>query len=204
MKIISGTTIQQAIKKVSINKVITLCLSFTLLLCSNTSFAYKKIDKVIAIIDDDVIFSSELDRRVEQFTARVEAQGQSVSTKTLRPKLLERLITERLQLNIAERNNISVSDTDIDKAINRTQNNLSRNGITFDQYLKAQNLTIADARKQLSQEILIDRIQKGVINARIKVTEKEIDNFLKSKAGQEWLTTRYQSKPATLRRKRER
>ena len=153
--------------------------------------AYQSVDKIIAIVGDDVIFASELTQKTSQVSSRLKAQGREVNNSKMRQQLLERLILERLQLRIAEDNKLTISDNDINQMIEHTRKNIERNGSSFDEYLSQQNLTLADARRTIEQEIKIERIQQGVINRRINITEREIDNFLNSKAGKEWLTTRY-------------
>ena len=162
------------------------------LLLSTQSYSYEKLDKIIAVIGENVIFSSDLERRLKQVKIRLQAQGKpnNISDEKLRSRVLENLISERLQLNLAERNNLTASDAEIDRALQKTKQGLKTQGISFNEYLNSQDLTLYTAKKELGKEIIIDKIQQGMINQRAKVTEREIDNFLSSKAGKEWLTPR--------------
>lgn len=161
-------------------------------MASSSSSAYQSIDKVIAIIGDDIIFSTELDRRLAQAKVRAEARGRSINLANAKEQILEGLISERLQLNLAQRNNIRTTEAEVESAIARTKTRLEENAVSFDNYLSAQGLTLSDAKKELEKELIIDKIQQGVINQRINISKREIDNFLVSKAGKEWLETRYQ------------
>ncbi len=163
----------------------------TLALVSSQAMAYQPIDKVIAIIGDDVIFSSELEQQVNQSKKRLEARGQTFSSKRLQQQLLDNLILKQLQLNLAKRNKISASDEEINNAIKNASSNLAKQGISFEQHLKSQSLTLGDARKELAEDIIINKIQQGAVNQRISITDTEIDNFLNSKEGKEWLTPRF-------------
>lgn len=157
---------------------------------SITTAAYQKLDKTIAVIDDDVIFLSELDKRFAAAKFRLKDK-EKVNEKKLKKRLLEGLILETIQLNIAKKNNIQASKTDVERAIAITESNLKRSGLTLETYLKSQNISGEEFILGLKKEIVVKKMQQAAVNQRITVTEKEIDNFLESKAGQEWLTPRF-------------
>lgn len=171
---------------------LTITILFVMqLLFAQNSYSIENIDKTIAIVGEDIIFASELERRITQTQARLKALGRESSLKNLRTQLLEQLILERLQLDIAKKNNITANPDEIERAVERTTKNLESNGSTFQEYLRSQNLTEQDALLIFSSEIIIDKVQNGVINQRVNITDREVENFLSSKEGQEWLTPRY-------------
>lgn len=161
------------------------------LLISTSSAAYEDIDKTIAVVGDDIIFASELNQRVEQAQRRLQAQKKNVSESKLRSQLLEGLILEKIQLNIAKENNISATKSDLKNAIRLTEEKLRRSGTTFKEYSQANNISADDMLQELKKDVTIKKMQQGIINQRISITDKEIDNFLNSKAGKEWLTPRF-------------
>lgn len=172
----------------SIKNILLLCiLSFS---SANLS-ANQSIDKVIATIGEDIIFSSELQEKYNQAKAQLKEQGKKFNAERLKKQLLDHLILERLQLNIAKRNNIVASQEEIDAVIKNTKKSLRRQGITFEQYLNSRQLSLDKAIETLKKELIINKIQLGVVNQRIKITEKEVDNFLNSKKGIEWLTPKF-------------
>ncbi|MCW8194458.1 molecular chaperone SurA [Proteobacteria bacterium 005FR1] len=145
------------------------------------------IDRVAAIVDDDVVMQSELDSQVASIAARMRAQGtQLPPLDVLRAQVLEHLVVQQLQLQIAERAKVSVEEAELDEAIEqmRTANNLSPE--QFEAQLAAEGLTVADLRENVRREITINRVQRGVLNNRIEITEHDIDSFLASKEGQFW------------------
>lgn len=152
--------------------------------------AYEKLDKTIAVIDDEVIFLSELNRRFEAAKFRLKDK-ERINEKKLRERLLEGLILETIQLNIANKNNIQASKADVERAIAITKSNLQRSGLNLETYLQSQNISGEEFLRGLKKEIIVKKMQQAAVNQRITVTEKEIDNFLESKAGQEWLTPRF-------------
>ncbi|MFT6102034.1 MAG: peptidyl-prolyl cis-trans isomerase SurA [Granulosicoccus sp.] len=168
----------------------TYLLLFTLL-SSNAVFANKNIDSVIAIVKDDIIFAQELEQKTQQARVRLQARNKRVSETKLREQLLDTLIIEKLQLSLARQNNLQITDTEIDATLVRTKAQLTRNKVSFTEYLESQNLSETQAREEIRKELLISQVQKGVISQRINITEREVDNFLESKEGQEWLTPRF-------------
>ena len=154
---------------------------------------YQKIDKIIAVIgEEDIIFASELERQIKQTQARLATTGKKTSPKDLESQALEHLILQHLQLKLAKKNNIQVSQEEIDSALEKTQAGLAARNISLEDYLNSQNLSINAAKKELEKELLVQKIQQAAINQRMNITEKEVVNFLESKAGKDWLTPRYQ------------
>ena len=76
-------------------------------------------------------------------------------------------------------------------AIRLTEAKLQRNGTTLQEYRKTNNISPDEMLQELKKDVTIRKMQQGVINQRISITDKEIDNFLNSKAGKEWLTPRF-------------
>lgn len=173
-----------------------LLTTFIFLLSFTTSHAYadaksKSIDSVIAIVKDDIIFAQELAKKMQQAKTRLQARKKSFNDAALRDDLLESLILEKLQLSLAKQNNLTVTDAEINAALERTKAQLKRNGVPFDEYLSSQNLSLTQARAELEKELIINKVQRAVISQRVNITEREVDNFLDSKEGKEWLTPRF-------------
>ncbi|MEL7400799.1 MAG: peptidylprolyl isomerase, partial [Pseudomonadota bacterium] len=101
------------------------------------------------------------------------------------------LILESLQLQIGDRVGVTISDQELDQAIDRmrTANNFSE--AQFQEQLQKDGLSLGALRDQIRRDMIIDRVQKGSVNRRINVTEQEVKNFLKSKQGQFWASPDY-------------
>ncbi len=156
-----------------------------LLLTSHQGLAQTQIlDRVVAIVDEDLVLESELNERTASVVDRLRAQyGQLPPMEVLQKQILEQLIVERVQLQMASRYDIVISDGEIDQAIGRI---LANNNITLDQLiqdLNRQGMTMEQLRKQVSRDLAINHLQQGVVNGRIRVTDQEIDNFLASTDG---------------------
>lgn len=162
-------------------------LSGLLLLGSQTGLAQSKavsLDRVVAIVDKDVVLESELNARKQTILERLRGQYEQLpSDDVLNKQILEQLIVERIELGLAERYEIKVDESEIDQAIARV---LQKNQITSAQLeaeLKQQGLDMAGLRKQMRSELTISHLQQGVVNNRIKITDQDINNFLASSDG---------------------
>lgn len=142
------------------------------------------LDRVVAIVDKDVVLESELNERKASIMERLRGQYQQLPPEdVLNKQILEQLIIERIELGMAERYDIKVDETEIDQAIGRI---LQKNQITLSDLeaeLRAEGTTLDGLRKQLRNEITISQLQQGLVSSRIKITDQDIDNFLASSDG---------------------
>lgn len=156
-----------------------------LLLGSHTLVAQTvMLDRVVAIVDDDLVLESELKDRTASVAERLQAQyGQLPPDDVLQAQILEQLVLERVQLQLAKRYDIVPSEQEIDQAIGRI---VQSNQITEEQLiadLRQQGMSMAQLRKQIATDLTINQLQQGVVNNRIRVTDQEVDNFLASTDG---------------------
>lgn len=160
-------------------------LSSCLLLGSHALVAQTvMLDRVIAIVDDDLVLESELKDRTASVVERLQAQyGQLPPDDVLQKQILEQLVLERVQLQLAKRYDIVPSEQEIDQAIGRiTQSNqISEQQLIAD--LRQQGMSLTQLRRQIATDLTINQLQQGVVNSRIRVTEQEVDNFLASTDG---------------------
>ena len=142
------------------------------------------LDKVIAIVDDDVVLQSELDLRMTAVYGQIQQSGtQPPPQEILLQQVLDRLISERLQLNIAYSAGVRIGDEELNLALARIA---AGNKITMEQYVEqihAQGQTIANVREEIRNEMTLMRVQQGKVMRRIRISEQELDNFLNSEEG---------------------
>ena len=146
--------------------------------------AVQPLDKVVAIVDNDVIMQSQLDQRVKEVQQTIAKRGQDVPpASVLDQQVLERLIVENLQLQIGERSGIRITDEELNQAIGTIA---QRNNMTVEQFRQAlahDGLSYEDAREQVRREMIISRVRQRRVAERIQVTDQEVKNFLKSPMG---------------------
>ncbi len=154
----------------------------------NIAQAYEALDSTVAVVADDVILRSELDQRIEHLSRK---QPNIVINDSIKKEVLDQLITEKLQLRIAQRLNLKVSQEDIQTRIDEIKARIQSESISFDEYLIREHLTESNLRQSIVESIALQRVQEGNVNNRIQVTEREVDEYLSSAAGQDWLKVRF-------------
>lgn len=138
-----------------------------------------KMDRIVAIVDKDVITEHELMDKMQTVIAQLEKQGKTPpNTSTLKRQVLERLVVDNLQLQLARRRGIQVNDTQLDKTMQRIaeQNQLSLEA--FKEVLQKDGIPYYKFREDMRSEITIARLKDVEMNRRVEVSEGEIDNFL--------------------------
>lgn len=142
------------------------------------------LDRVVAIVDEDVVLESELAQRKISVLDRLRSQYQQLPPdEVINQQILEQLIVERIELGLAKRYDIEVDEAEIDQAIGRILQNNSISLAQLEQDLARQGLNMDGLRKQVRNDITINNLQQGVVNSRIKISEQDIDNFLASSDG---------------------
>lgn len=142
------------------------------------------IDKIVAIVDNDIIMLSELNERIVSIKNRLSRQGTPLPPDdVVVQRVLDQLILEAVQLQLANMAGIRVPD----EQLNETLENIARsNNMTIEQFeaqLALEGESYAAAREQIRREMIISRIQKREVDRRVRVTEQEVKNFLASKEG---------------------
>jgi peptidyl-prolyl cis-trans isomerase SurA len=179
----------------NVNRRIFFVIGALLLLLIAAPFANAQrvlLDKIIAIVDDDVVLKSELDERINEITAAAQRSGQPLpeDREQFESDILEALIVENIQMQLANRVSIRYDDD----TINRVLGNMARNSnLSFDEYVDAleENGVYLQTREQVRKQMTMQELQRGMVNRRIKITEQEIDNFLNSEMGRELMAADY-------------
>jgi peptidyl-prolyl cis-trans isomerase SurA len=170
---------------VRINKAIPLVVFTTALMSTPVTGAQVVLDRIIAVVDEDVITQSELNIRVKSIKAQVISSGQQMPPDDiLNKQIVERLIIENLQLQMANRAGVRISDEELNEAMLAIAQQNNMNLAEFSVAIQQDGITYADMRDQVRREITISRVQQGVMRNRIRITEQEIKNFLSSEVGQ--------------------
>ncbi len=138
-----------------------------------------KMDRIVAIVDQTVITEQELENRITSLSAQLRKQGTELPEENiLRKQILERLISDALQLQYAAQTGIKVDDVQLDKTIERIA---EQNKMTIRQFHDALNqdgISIRKFRADIRNEIIIARLREREVESRVNVSESEIDNYL--------------------------
>ncbi|QOC22928.1 peptidylprolyl isomerase [Wenzhouxiangella sp. AB-CW3] len=150
----------------------------------------REVDRIVAVVEEDVILKSELDDAITHLERQVQARGESLPPRSVvEEQMLERLIMNRLEVLRAESTGIRVSDSDVDQALNHVAQN---NGMTIEQLrmaLESDGIEFSEFREEIRQEMLSSRLRQRVAQSMDDITETEIDMLLASDrlGGREYL-----------------
>jgi len=163
------------------NKILTAVLLATGMVFSSISFAEPVwLDKVIVQVEDDVILDSELNRRMKTIKHQIQANNSELpSDEALKKQVLERLVMEQIQLQMANRAGVRVSDAELKAALGRIADGNKITIIQLKENLEKDGMNFAIFREDIRNEILISRVRQGYVSRRIFVSEQEVDDILK-------------------------
>lgn len=150
-------------------------------LFGNAANVYAVSDKVVAIVNDHVITQSELDARFVAFKQHLQQIGApQMSSGEMRKKVLDELINIDLQLQVAKRANINVSEQTLDLAVADTakRSNISVERLKLE--LQKQGIRYQDFRRQIRNNITLSELTQAVFAKKITISDEEINQFLKS------------------------
>lgn len=152
----------------------------------------KALDGIVAVVDDDIVLTSELDYRVRTVSDQLLASGQQMPPMDiLINQVLERLILESIQLQMGERAGVRIDDETLTRAISGIA---ERNGLTIDEFImqiEADGFAYQSFREEVRRDMVISRVQSAQVNRRISLTEQEVESFLSSPLGQRALSDEY-------------
>ena len=154
----------------------------TIVLCSLLSFgalAQNSINRIIAIVDKGVILQSQLDEQVKQTYQRLPAeQRASIAKADIEKRVLDRMIMTELQLQIARRSAIKISDADINDSIKRIANANKLTSEKFLEVLHRDGVTLKSFKNSIKDQMLVRRVQSSYVHHEVKISEQEVKSFL--------------------------
>jgi len=146
---------------------------------SNAADSAITADFVVALVNSEPITDSDLRMQTRIMEQQLREQGRSgVSPAALREAALERLITERIQLQMAQEMGIRADEAAVDQAEKTVaaQNQLAVASLR--QNLEKEGLSTAIFRRQLGEQIVLGRLREREVDARVKVSEPDVDSAL--------------------------
>jgi len=139
----------------------------------------RPIDAIVAVVNNEVITGQELEARMQIVESRLKSQGVAVPPRDqFQKQLLERMIVDRAQLQLAKESGLRVEDPLLDAAVARIA---EQNGLTladFRKRVEADGTTFERFREDIRNEILLQRLREREVDNKVQITESEIDNFL--------------------------
>ena len=156
-------------------------LFLTLYFLSST-ILYAKIevlDRIAVIVDDGVIMESQITKTLADVSKRYDDQNiPPPPADILLEQVTEKLIIEELQLQMADRAGVRISDAELNLTLSRLAANNQLSLEEFVVFVEENGDSYEDLREQMRREMRIQRIQRGRVNSSIDITEKEFESFL--------------------------
>ena len=135
------------------------------------------LNRIVAVVNDDIVLESELDARLALVREQLRGQDTELPPENiLRQQVLERVIVDKLQLQLAAANNIQIDDETL---TGNLRNIAEQNGMTLEQFrttLEQEGHDFASFREEIRNQIIIARLHQQMVGNRINVSEQEIDN----------------------------
>ncbi len=161
-------------------------LSTTLGSSSSQPGRIQTLDHVVAVVNNEVIARSELNLRRARIERQLTQQGASLPPRdALDKQVLERMIIDKLQVQLAREQGVRVDDTTLDRTIARIA---EQNRMTVQQFrdrLEREGIAFATFRNEIRDEILASRVRDREIDRRLQVSEADIDDYLKQQQNQD-------------------
>lgn len=143
------------------------------------------LDRIAAVVNDGVVMESEVDAQMQEVTSRLQAQNMALPPDSvLRKQVLDRLILQRIELEQADRDGITISEDQLNSALADVA---KRNNIPFSDLpnaLAQQGIDYANYREEMRQQLTLGLLRQRDVLQRIVVTPREIDQFLAKQAKQ--------------------
>ncbi|WP_228527279.1 peptidylprolyl isomerase [Noviherbaspirillum soli] len=151
---------------------------------TSASQRVRPIDAIVAVVNNEVITAQELETRMQTVEARLRSQGGTVPPRAqFQQQLLERMIVDRAQLQLAKENGLRVDDALLDAAVARIA---EQNNVTLAEMrrkVESDGVSFARFREDIRNEILLQRLREREVDSKVQITESEVDNFLASGGG---------------------
>ena len=138
-----------------------------------------EVDRIVAVVNSEVITALQLRARIEQAKRQLTRQGVELPPdNVLERQLLERLIVERAQVQLAQETSLRVDDATLERAIERIAGNNKLSVEQLREALEKDGVAWNRFRDEIRTEILLTRLREREVDSRVVVTDAEIDNFI--------------------------
>jgi peptidyl-prolyl cis-trans isomerase SurA len=146
--------------------------------------ASRPLDRIVAVVNDEVITANELRMRATVAEAQLRRQKiQAPSREVLERQVLERMIVDRAQMQLARETGVRVDDATVNAAVGRIAES---NGLTvaaLRQRLEADGVSFTQFREDVRQDIILNRLREREVESRVQISDSELENFIAEQSG---------------------
>lgn len=143
------------------------------------SMQRQALDRIVAVVNQGAIMESELEERLAQARSQLTAQQIDLPPeRVLREQLLEQMVLEEIQLQMARDAGLSIDDTELNRQVRAIAEN---NGMSVEQFadaLEADGLALATVREEIRRELVIRELQQRRVGSRVNLSEREVERLV--------------------------
>ncbi len=143
------------------------------------------IDKIVAVVDSSVVLSSDIETRLNDLQTQAEARGNTIEmTDELRQQVLERLILEEAQVEVAKRLGLKIDDARVNETLLQIAKNRDTDLLGLKNAIESEGKSFTVFREQIRRELLISAVRDREVRSRIRISDSELERFMETTGGQ--------------------
>lgn len=143
--------------------------------------ATETLDRIVAVVDEDVVLQSELDNQVNSVMTQYASNPSQLPPRdVLERQLLSRLIMQKLQIARAASSGVKVSDADVDQAMAQIARQNRMEVAQLRGAIEGQGIDFNRFREDVAQQVVVQRLRQGVAQSRVQVSDAEIDSLIRN------------------------
>lgn len=143
------------------------------------------IDKIVAVVDSGVVLASDVETRLNDLKTQAESRGNAVEINDeLREQVLERLILEQAQVEVAKRRGLQIDDARVNETLLQIAKNRETDLLGLKNAIESEGKSFTVFREQIRRELLINAIRDREVKTRIRISDTELERFMETTGGQ--------------------
>lgn len=143
------------------------------------SMQRQALDRIVAVVNQGAIMESELEERLAQARSQLTAQQVDLPPeRVLREQLLEQMVLEEIQLQMARDAGLTIDDTELNRQVRAIAENNSMSVEQFADALEADGLALATVREEIRRELVIRELQQQRVGSRVNLSEREVERLV--------------------------
>ena len=143
------------------------------------------IDKIVAVVDSGVVLSSDVERRLNDLKTQAESRGNAIEINDeLRRQVLERLILEQAQVEVAKLRGLHIDDARVNETLLQIAKNRDTDLLGLKNAIESDGKSFTVFREQIRRELLINAVRDREVRSRIRISDSELERFMETTGGQ--------------------
>ena len=160
----------------------------------------RPVDRIVAVVNDDVVTYVELNNRLDMAVSQLRRQGTRLPPRdVLERQMLERLVMDKIQIQRAKEIGLRVDDAQLEQALQRIAAGNKMSLAQFRETLQKDGVPFAKFREEIRAEMTIARVREREVESKIVISEGEIDNFLSGETAENQASEEYEVAHILLR-----